>query len=115
MKVKIPKMDCNECRKQMFMDCQYDVYTNIVEGVACGALCMGIWALEQMGKDEDEIKEFVRNYYFIADTPTAFGKEISSPMAMKSYTKKYGINFNKLKVHKETKEHFMKRFDEFVK
>ena len=102
--------DCTKCREQIRADYQYDVFANCINSAACSALAMAIWALEMEEKSEEEIKRFIADYFFIAETSEIFGKKIRAEDAMKTYSKKYGIDFDKLSINIETKNHFMARY-----
>ena len=108
MKARI--YDCTKCREQLRADYQYDVFANCIDSAACSALVMAIWALEMEEKSEEEIKRFISDYFFIAETSDVFGKKIRAEDAMKTYSKKYGIDFDKLSINIETKQHFMARY-----
>ena len=102
--------DCRKCREQLEIDYQYDVFANCVDSAACSVLCIAIRALELEGASENAIKEFIDNFFFVAETDKVFNKEIRVEDAMKKYSEKYGIDFDKLSVNIETKSHFMSRY-----
>lgn len=110
MKSRIPKPSvCAECRQKLYDEYQYEVFATCADSVACGILCMSIWALEMQGKDENEIHEFIDQFMFASSTNKVFNKDVRVEDAMKQYSEKYGINFDELSVNVETKAHFMTR------
>lgn len=108
--MKVRYNDCRKCREQMELEYQYDVFANCVDSAACSALCMAIRALEMEDLSEKTIKKFIDNFFFVAETDKVFNKEIRAEDAMKTYSEKYGIDFDKLSVNIETKAHFMSRY-----
>lgn len=109
-KMKTRIHDCVKCREQIRADYQYDVFANCVDSAACSALAMAIWALELEEKSEEEIKRFISDYFFIAETSEILGKKVRAEDAMKTYSEKYGVDFDKLSINIETKNHFMARY-----
>lgn len=110
MKARVPNVSaCAQCRQKIYDEYQYEVFATCADSTACGILCMSIWALEMMHKDENEIKAFIDQFMFAASTNKVFNKEVRVEDAMKQYSEKYGINFDELSVNVETKAHFMTR------
>jgi hypothetical protein len=70
---------------------------------------MSIWALEIEGKSEEEIKQFIKDFIFASTTNKVFNKDVRVEDAMKTYSKKYGIDFDKVDLNYESKAHFMAR------
>lgn len=111
MKVRIPGTnDCAKCRENLLNEYQYEVFANCIDSAACSALAMAIRSMEMTGLSENTIKEFIRNYFFVAETNKVFNREIRAEDAMKIYSKKYGVDFDKLSINIETKAHFMSRY-----
>ena len=110
MKVRIPGTnDCTKCRENLLNEYQYEVFANCVDSAACSILCMSIWALEIEGKSEEEIKQFIKDFIFASTTNKVFNKDVRVEDAMKTYSKKYGIDFDKVDLNFESKAHFMAR------
>lgn len=109
MKTKTVK-DCPKCREQIRLDLMYEVFSNCVDSAACSVLCMSIWAMELEGKSESDIRRFIEDFKFVAETDKVFNREVRSEDVMKKYAEKYDINFDDLCVNIETKSHFMTRY-----
>lgn len=111
MKVRIPgTKDCAKCRENLLNEYQYEVFANCIDSAACSALAMAIRSMEMTGLSEKTIKEFIRNYFFVAETNNAFDKEIRAEDAVKVYSEKYDVDFDNLSINIETKAHFMSRY-----
>ena len=111
MKVRIPGTnDCAKCRENLLNEYQYEVFANCIDSAACSALAMAIRSMEMTGLSEKTIQKFIDNYFFVAETNKVFNQEIRAEDAMKVYSEKYGVNFDKLSVNIETKAHFMSRY-----
>ena len=111
MKVRIPGTnDCAKCRENLLNEYQYEVFANCIDSAACSALAMAIRSMEMTGLSENTIKEFIRNYFFVAETNKVFNREIRAEDAMKLYSERYGVDFDKLSINIETKAHFMSRY-----
>lgn len=111
MKARIPgTSSCTKCRENLLNEYQYEVFANCIDSAACSSLAMAIRAMEMTGLSEKTIKKFIDNYFFVAETDKVFNKEIRAEDAMKIYSEKYGVDFNRLSVHFETKAHFMSRY-----
>ena len=111
MKVRIPGTnDCAKCRENLLNEYQYDVFANCIDSAACSTLAMAIKSMEMTGLSEKTIRKFIDNYFSVAATNKVFNKEIRAEDAMKVYSKKYGVDFDKLSINIETKAHFMSRY-----
>jgi hypothetical protein len=82
----------------------------LIDSAASSVLCIAIWALEMENKSEEEIKQFAQDFSFAASMDHVFDKEIRVEDALKKYSEKYDIDFDKIDFHHETKEHFMTRY-----
>lgn len=111
------KINCNECRKKMlhealrqYAEQQYDIYEDTLESAADWSCCIALSVLERMGATSDDIKSFFDDFVFIADMPELFGKKITADDTMKRLEERYGIDFERIKIHTEAKNTFINKF-----
>lgn len=113
MKARIPdehSSACMKCKERLLNEYQYEVFSTLIDSAASSVLCIAIWALEMENKSAEEIKQFVQDFSFAAEMDHVFDKEMRVEDAMKKYSEKYDIDFDKIDFHHETKEHFMTRY-----
>lgn len=102
--------DCKKCREQLWLDLQYDVFSNCIDSAACSAAVMSLAVLDRMGFTDEQMKKFFDEYVLISSISEVFGKAITAEDAMKKYEERLGIDFDKIECHYETKSHFMSRY-----
>lgn len=109
MKAKIN--DCRKCREQMRLESFYEGAAESIDSATACVLAMCIWVLEHEGKSEEEIRRFYDDLRFIMETSEVLGKKIKAEDAMKTYTEKYGFDFDNIDVPFESKAQFIKRYN----
>ena len=113
MKARIPDKTgsaCMKCKERLLNEYQYEVFSTLIDSAASSVLCIAIWALEMESKSKEEIKQFIDDFSFAASLDHVFNKEIRVEDAMKKYSERYDIDFDKIEFHHETKSHFMTRY-----
>lgn len=115
MKVKGGNIDCVKCREQTRVESFYEGVAESIDSATACVLSMCIWVLEHEGKSEEEIRRFYDDLRFIMETSEAFGKKIKAEDAMKTYTEKYGFDFDNINVSFESKAQFIKRYRREIK
>lgn len=102
--------DCQKCREQTRLDFQYEVFSNCVDSAAISAAIMAVGALDNLGYSDEQIKEFFDKYVLISSMTHFFGEKVREEDVRKRYEEKFGIDFDKIECHYETKAHFMTRY-----
>lgn len=112
MKVKT----CEKCKKEILKQVRneislkkYDYFVEASESVARGILIAFVAVLDRRGLSKDYIRKMYNDMLLILDYPEVFGKTTTAEEYVEIFSKKYGINFDDVKLKIESKEEFMHR------
>lgn len=87
----------------------YAIYRNVAHSMMCFATCVVIAELERRNLSAAYIKRMFENICLIADAPEiGKAKRPSMVDVMHEQERKYGIDYNDLRIHIETEKEFIK-------
>ena len=110
--------DCEKCKKAIAkeqekacMSCQYDMFSKTADDIGKSMAAAMIAVLDRRKRTPDYIRKFFDDLIFILEYPDIFGKEQLHAESMKEhFEKKYGIDFDRIKIKVETKEECFRRY-----
>ena len=89
---------------------QYRVYDDIIDDTFKAAAAAMIAVFHRRGRSKKYIQEFYKDFLDVLNAPDIFGKPIRSIDIMEQYSKEYGIDFDKIKVRRESIEEYKHRY-----
>ena len=103
--------NCIECRKQVYKEAEaaylkheYAFFSDSARSFAVFAVCGVLTAMARRGRTPQYIRQLYDDMCLLFSTPDLFGRTISMTDIMKNLTETYGIDWDKLEVHTQTRE-----------
>ena len=111
--------DCDQCRKLMCkeqekqcMECQYEIFGAIADDVAKATIAAVIAVFDRRKRTPEYIAKFYEDLLFVLDYPDIFGEEkLHSESTKEELARRYGIDFGRIKLKKESKKEFFRRYN----
>ena len=108
-------VNCTQCRKAIQKACeteylksQYSIYSDVAEGMAKCCIAAVLMVQVRRGRSKKYIQELFNELVMVFDTPTVFGKEIRSDDMIERLSNEYDLEFNRVKIHKQTERDFVR-------
>lgn len=89
---------------------QYQLYENVMNDMAKQAATAMIAVCEKRRYSKAYIKRWFADFIMILEMPDILGHELNSNEMMKEYAEKYELDFDRIKVRKESLEDYCKRY-----
>lgn len=104
-------INCSDCRKKIlkeareeYLNKEWEIFRDTSRSFAVFAVCGVLTAMARRGRTTAYIKELYDDMCLLFSTPDLFGRTISMTDIMKNLTETYGIDWDKLEVHTQTRE-----------
>ena len=89
---------------------QYQLYENVMNDMAKQAATAMIAVCEKRRYSKKYIQRWFADFIMILEMPDILGQELNSNEMMKEYAEKYELDFDRIKVKKESLEDYFKRY-----
>ena len=110
------RINCTRCRKEMldeaykqYLKHEYDIFESTVDSATTLAIATVLSVMERRGKSKEYIHDLYEEMRLVLAMPKVFGKEIKMEEVCDRFSKEYDIDWNKLELHYEDWEAFLKR------
>ena len=108
------RTDCTACRKRIYKEAEtaylkqeYKFFEDAAYSMAVFATIVALSVHHRRGRSKAYIRSFFDEMCFIFDAPPVMGKEIRMTDMQKVLEEKYGIDFNRIKLHLESEREFV--------
>lgn len=109
------KTNCTECRKKIYKEAEtaylkheYAIFRDCAYSMAVFSTTAALAVMHTRGRSKKYIKQFFEDMCFIYDFPGVMGKQIDMLSLKKQFEEKYGVDYNKIKIHLETEKEFLR-------
>lgn len=109
------RTDCTACRKRIYKEAEtaylkqeYKFFEDAAYSMAVFATIVALSVLHRRERSKAFIRSFFDEMCFIFDAPPVMGKEIRMTDMQKVLEEKYGIDFDRIKLHLESEAEFVK-------
>lgn len=116
------RTDCTACRKRIYKEAyteflkqEYKFFEDAAYSMAIFATIVALSVFHRRGRSRTYIRSFFDEMCFIFDAPPVMGKEIRMTDMQKVLEEKYGIDFDRIKLHLESEAEFVKSTTKGVK
>lgn len=106
--------DCRKCRQQIhdeeaekYLKKEYSFFEDAAYSMAVFATIVALSVHHRRGRSKAYIRSFFDEMCFIFDAPPIMGKEIRMTDMQKVLEEKYGIDFDRIKLHLESEREFI--------
>lgn len=110
------RIDCTKCRKKLldeaytqYLKHEYDIFESTVDSATTLAIATVLAVMERRGKDKQYIHDLYEEMRLVLAMPTVFGKQIKMEEVCDRFAKEYDIDWDKLELHYEDWDAFLKR------
>jgi hypothetical protein len=108
------RTDCTVCRKRIYKEAEtaylkqeYKFFEDAAYSMAVFATIVALSVLHRRERSRTFIRSFYDEMCLIFDAPPVMGKEIRMTDMQKVLEEKYGIDFDRIKLHLESEKEFI--------
>lgn len=107
-------INCSACRKKIYREAEeaylkneFAYFENAAYSMAIFATIAALSVQHRRGRSAAYIRKFFDEMCFIFDYPEFFGKRLDMIEMKQFFENRYGIDFNKIKLHLESEKEFI--------
>ena len=109
-------INCTQCRKnwekaiaQQIHEKKYDYFAEASDAVTRGLMIAFVAVLDRRKYSEQYVRKMFEEMLLILDYPEVFGRQLESEKLAEDFSKKYNIDFDRVRLKIENKKEFMHR------